>query len=58
MVPVFYGQMFLSGLSVHYLDEEECTINQALFNDFLNKNQSSIQIRGEKFYGRNDWGIK
>lgn len=59
MIPFFYGQQRIQGLQVRYLDDENCSVNQALFNDFLNEQNISRSTRGNKFYGSDeDWAIK
>jgi len=55
LVPFEIGQTKINGLCVGYLDKSDCTINQALFNDFLSGENISIFKRGNRFYGENEW---
>lgn len=47
--------MVIDGLQVMYLDDkEECTIFNALFNQFLDS-YNSIFLRGDQYFGYQDW---
>lgn len=54
IVPYVFGQTFVHGLEVRYLDSKDCTVNNALFNHFLD-NSISQSLRGDKFYGMQMW---
>ena len=58
IVPFSFGQLIIKGLQVRYLDDEECSVNQALFNQFLSEKNISVFTRGDKYYGIDKWKIK
>lgn len=58
IIPYFYGQMIINGLRVPYLDEKICSINNALFNGYLNEGRSMRYIRGDQYYGSDQWEIE
>ena len=58
IVPFRIGQGIINGLQVHYLDIETCSVNEALFNQFLNEEHISIPTRGDIFYGMEKWKKK
>ncbi len=55
IVPFWIGQTVIHGLEVAYLDDKNCTINQALFNNFLGDDKLTRSIRGDRYYGERDW---
>lgn len=55
IVPFNIGQGIIKGLEVRYLDDEDCSINKALFNWFLSEEIISGSTRGDIYYGMNDW---
>ena len=55
MVPFRIGQTVIHGLEVAYLDDKNCTINQALFNDFSGEDRGARSTRGDRYYGEKDW---
>lgn len=54
IVPFAFGQLHIKGLQVHYIDDEDCTLNQALFNDFLPE-KVTYPTRGNDHYGIDKW---
>jgi len=57
IVPYSIGQSIIKGLQVRYLDDEDCTINKALFNQFLSTERASLITRGNINYGIECWKI-
>lgn len=57
IIPFSIGQSVLKGLQVGYIDDENCSINQALFNHFLGEENLTKSIRGNKYYGESKWEI-
>ncbi len=55
IIPFEYGQTLIKGLQVRYIDDEDCSINKALFNHFLSKDNIIGSIRGDRFYGKDQW---
>lgn len=55
IVPFGFGQSIIKGLQVRYIDDEDCSINNALFNQFLNEADHNIRTRGEWNYGLERW---
>lgn len=54
LIPFFIGQQYVPKLQVVYSDDELCSVNQALFNDFLISCQSAF-LRQGKQYGLAQW---
>ena len=54
-IPFAFGQQSIKGLHIRYIDDPDCTINQALFNDFLGDRIVNSGILGDQYYGINDW---
>ncbi len=57
-VPFSINSMFIKGLQVRYLDKEECTIYNALFNHLLDTYDTKNLLRGDKSFGYDDWIIE
>ncbi len=57
-VPFAINSMFIKGLQVRYLDKEECTIYNALFNHLLDTYDTRKLTRGNRHYGYDDWIIE
>jgi hypothetical protein len=57
-VPFAINSMFIKGLQVRYLDKEECTIYNALFNHLLDTYDTRKLTRGNRHYGCDDWIIE
>lgn len=57
MIPYAYGQSMIHGLALHYVEGENCTVNQALFNQFLG-GSSNHSTRGNEYYGSEVWKIR
>lgn len=57
-VPFAINSMFIKGLQVRYLDKEECTIYNALFNHLLYTYDTRKLTRGNRHYGYDDWIIE
>ena len=55
MIPFAFGQTIINGLQVRYLNDENCSINKALFNHFLSEENISRSKRGDRHYGKDDW---
>lgn len=55
IVPFFIGQSILPGLQVRYLNDEICSINMAIFNQFLSEDNITKCERGDRFYGMDKW---
>ena len=55
IIPFSIGQTVVHGLQVRYIDDENCTINQALFNHFIGKGKEVGLTRGDRRYGEADW---
>lgn len=55
IVPFSIGQMYIRGLQVTYLDGEDCTINEALFNQELNHKRIEGNKLGDLQYGQDQW---
>jgi len=55
IVPFALGQKIINGLQVRYLDDEICSINMAIFNQFLSEENISRSIRGNRYYGIESW---
>ena len=55
IIPYAVGQQYIQGLQVHYLDDEDCSINQALFNHYLEK--KPFPIWGNENYGMDQWQL-
>jgi len=54
-IPYAVNSMVIDGLQVRYLDDkEECTIFNALFNQFLDS-YNSMFLRGDQYFGYTDW---
>ncbi len=58
MVPFAYGQSKIRGLQVSYLNDEDCSVNKALFNQFLSEENISRAKEGDQFYGKDMWKIE
>ncbi|EDM38057.1 hypothetical protein PBAL39_00542 [Pedobacter sp. BAL39] len=56
-IPFFVNDFIIKGLQVRYLDHEECTVFQALFNQSLD-NAPSGTIRGDRYYGHEEWKVE
>jgi hypothetical protein len=57
LVPFKIGQTFIDGLQILHLDNENCSINMALFNDFLGLGEqvAEIEPQGNLEYGMDYW---
>ncbi|MCB0372223.1 MAG: hypothetical protein KDD31_04335 [Muricauda sp.] len=57
LVPFVVGQSVINGLEIFHLDKENCSINMALFNDFLGFGEQvgEVDIRGDLNYGMDSW---
>lgn len=55
IIPFRLGQFIIDGLQVRYLDDENCSINKALFNQFLSEKRIKKYPRGDQFYGKEVW---
>ncbi len=55
IIPFGFGQTIIKGLQVRYLDDEDCSINKALFNHFLSEEYISTSRRGDEYYGKEQW---
>ena len=57
LVPFTIGQSIINGLEIYHLDREYCSINMALFNDFLGFGEelNEVTIRGDINYGMYGW---
>ncbi|WP_220473548.1 hypothetical protein [Flagellimonas pelagia] len=57
MVPFAIGQLVINGLEILHLDKENCSINMALFNDFLGlgEQMDEADVRGDINYGMDAW---
>jgi len=53
LVPLKIGQAIIDGLQILHLDKEKCSINMALFNDFLGLGEQveEMEIHGDVSYG-------
>jgi hypothetical protein len=58
IIPFAFGQTILNGLQVRYLDDEVCSINMAIFNQFLSEETISRFTRGDRYYGIDKWRKK
>lgn len=57
IVPFKIGQTIIEGLQILHLDNEKCSINMALFNDFLGLGEQVDEIKpsGDLSYGMESW---
>jgi len=55
IIPFGFGQTIIKGLQVNYLDDENCSINMALFNQYLNEENILKSRRGDRNYGKENW---
>ncbi|WP_422350308.1 hypothetical protein [Flagellimonas sp.] len=57
LVPFYIGQSRIQGLEVYHLDKENCTVNMALFNDFMGYGDQivDVELRGDMDYGMDGW---
>jgi len=54
-IPYAVNSMVIDGLQVRYLDDkDECTVYNALFNQFLDS-YDSMFLRGDQYFGYGDW---
>lgn len=54
-IPYAVNSMVIDGLQVKYLDDkDECTVYNALFNQFLDS-YDSMFLRGDQYFGYGDW---
>ncbi len=58
IIPFRLGQFIIDGLQVRYLDDEDCTINKALFNSSLSEEYIKRYTRGNNGYGMEVWKRK
>ena len=58
IIPFSIGMKSIKGLSVSYIDQENCIINQALFNNLTNSELNVNSIVGDINYGNHQWPIK
>lgn len=56
-VPFKIGQTIIDGLQILHLDNEVCSINMALFNDFLGLGEQVAEVKpqGDLSYGMENW---
>ena len=57
LVPYYIGQLSIEGLQVTYLDDNHCTINEALFDNLLNSTYGSKFTRGDTQFGLEEWRL-
>ncbi len=57
IIPYMFGRKIIKGLQVRYIDDEECTVDNALFNQFLNDHRL-LRTRGGRNYGMEQWKKK
>lgn len=57
-VPFAVNSMYIEGLQVRGLDNQECTIYKALFNHLLDTYDTRKMTRGNKSFGYDDWIIE
>lgn len=57
LVPYQIGQLSVEGLQVTYLNNANCTINEALFDNFLNATYGSKFTRGDTQFGIKEWRV-
>ena len=63
LVPFAFGQTIMDGLRVRYSDAEVCSVNMALFNDFIQpinnfrftRGYIARSTRGDIYYGLDSW---
>ncbi|KAB5490757.1 hypothetical protein [Flagellimonas hadalis] len=57
LVPFSMGQTIINGLQILHLDKENCSINMALFNDFLGMGEqvNEMEAQGDLTYGMEHW---
>lgn len=55
IIPFSIGMQSIEGLSVSYIDQEHCIINQALFNNLTNSEMKINSIVGDIDYGNHQW---
>ncbi len=55
IIPFGLGQLIIKGLQVRYLNDEDCSVNKALFNHFLSEENISTYTRGNVYYGKEKW---
>ncbi len=55
IIPFSIGQLVIKGLQVRYLDDTDCSVNQALFNKALSGRSIPIANRGDSYYGIEYW---
>lgn len=57
LVPFSMGQTIINGLEILHLDRENCSVNMALFNDFLGMGEqvNEMEAQGDLTYGMEHW---
>ncbi|MDF4202620.1 hypothetical protein PXD56_06630 [Maribacter sp. SA7] len=57
LVPFKIGQTIIDGLQILHMDNEKCSINMALFNDFVGFGEQvdKVEPEGNLFYGMESW---
>lgn len=55
IIPFRVGQSIIDGLQVRYLDDENCSLNKALFNQQLSEERIKHYPRGDQLYGLDVW---
>ena len=57
LVPFKIGQTIIDGLQIFHMDNEICSINMALFNDFLGLGEQvdEVEPEGDLLYGMENW---
>ena len=57
IVPYSIGKSIIKGLQVRYLNDEDCSISKALFNQRLDEENILTLSRGNENYGFDSWKI-
>ena len=57
IVPFPIARSIINGLEVPYLNDKNCSVNKALFNQELELHLADENIRGDRFYGYEKWKI-
>ena len=57
IAPFPIARSIINGLEVPYLNDKNCSVNKALFNEELDLHLVDKNIRGDKFYGYDKWKI-
>lgn len=58
IIPFRVGQFIIDGLQVRYLEDENCSVNKALFNNHLSEEPIKHYPRGDQQYRMEIWKKK